>query len=524
MTATRLSSIRDTIGEVGLDEGELRALVDALGVRHPAVLRVRRGVTAGELPFDLAAVPWYGLASRPLAGGESDGVPGSQQAGGEETGDGDASGDTSCGSPPRPSRSLHYAAGDFYLQDAGSLLALAACEADREIPCWFPADRAALACDLCAAPGGKATALVEAIGERGFVLANESIASRVPPLAYNLARTGSDRYAVASADPARLAERLAGVFDLVLVDAPCSGQALMSRGRQSESSIASRQIEHSAARQRRILASAVELLRPGGMLVYSTCTFAEAENEAQMRQLRESFGMEPVAVPRLAPYASDSPDADGCYRLWPHRHATAGSFAAVMRRPGLAAEVGGAESNRLDATAIGARAADATAKKRRPKKRRKGNLQDSPEGLGKGPAGEVTAGDLESWFGRVDRVRLQPVGGSLIGWPDDAPDWAESVALSGPELAYRTGRTWKPAHGAAVRRGASSRRPKTVALDTEAATRFLAGEPIPLSERGWHVVTWRGRPLGWVKGDGRQGKNHLPAAARVRIDSGDTRV
>lgn len=509
MTATKLATIRGTIGDVGLDDAELRALVDAFEVRHPAVLRVRRDVTAEELPFDVVPVPWYGLAHRQVAAGERDG---------------DASGNRSRGGIPRASRSPHYAAGDFYLQDAGSLLPLAACDADRDVPGWFPADRAPLACDLCAAPGGKASALVEAIGERGFVLANEPIASRVAPLAYNLAKTGSDRYAITSADPARLAERLAGLFDLVLVDAPCSGQALMSRGRQSGSAVTTRQIEHSAARQRRILASAVELLRPGGTLVYSTCTFAEAENETQVRRLGESFAMEPIAVPRLAPYASDAPSAAGCYRLWPHRDVTAGSFAAVMRRSEIAA-VGGdatgeAESSRLDAPAMEASTADTSDNKRRPKRHRRGDRRDSRDGTGKGQVGGLTAGDLESWFGRVDRVRLQPLGGSLIGWPDDAPDWVESVALSGPELAYRTGRTWKPAHGAALRRGASSRRPETVELDTEVATRFLAGAPIPLSERGWHVVTWRGRPLGWVKGDGRQGKNHLPAAARVSIDLG----
>ena len=494
MTATKLNAIRDTLGDVGLDEGELRALVGALEVRHPSVLRFRRGVTAGELPFDLAPVPWYGLASRQVVGGEFEG---------------EAGGDASRGMTPRPSRSLHYAAGDFYLQDSGSLLALAACDADREAPGWFPADQAALACDLCAAPGGKATALVEAIGERGFVLANESVASRVPSLAYNLARTGSDRYAVASADPARLAKRLAGVFDLVLVDAPCSGQALMSRGRQNESSITMRQIEHSAARQRRILASAVELLRPGGMLVYSTCTFAEAENEAQVRHLRESFGMEPVAVPRLAPYASDSPDADGCYRLWPHRHDTAGSFAAVMRRPGIAVAVGGLDF-----------ATERTGKNRRPKKRRNGGRQDSRDRSGKVQVEAFAAKDLAAWFGRIDGVRLQPFGGALIGWPDDAPDWVESVALTGPELAYRTGRTWKPAHGAAVRRGASSRNPTTVELNSDSAIEYFAGGSVPMVERGWCVVSWRGRPLGWVKGDGRQGKNHLPAAARITIAHG----
>ena len=132
-----------------------------------------------------------------------------------------------------PARTLAYACGDFFIQDAGSLLALALAGADGE------GLHGKVVCDLCAAPGGKASALLEAVSDndpdsRGFVLANEVIRNRVAPLQLNLARTGSDRYAISSLDPERLAEQLPQAFDLLMVDAPCSGQAMMSRGKQNQ--------------------------------------------------------------------------------------------------------------------------------------------------------------------------------------------------------------------------------------------------------------------------------------------------
>jgi 16S rRNA C967 or C1407 C5-methylase (RsmB/RsmF family) len=104
-------------------------------------------------------------------------------------------------------------------------------------------------------------------------------------LEFNLARHGSTRYVISSLDPDEMARRLPAEFDAVLVDAPCSGQSLVGRGKQTASAFAPNTIEHCAARQVRILDAAASLVRPGGRLVYSTCTFAYAENEGQI----ESF-------------------------------------------------------------------------------------------------------------------------------------------------------------------------------------------------------------------------------------------
>lgn len=441
-TRAAIDDVTEMLGDVEVP-GRLQDFVDALQQPWGNVLRRRREVSPERLPIASEPIPWYRLGLRPTS------------------------------ATPKPSRTLAYAAGDYFVQDAGSLLALSAARADQA------SLDGPLVCDLCAAPGGKATALVEAVEASsdqfpsGFVLANEVIRSRLGALSLNLARTGSDRYAVSSLDPERLATLLPGVFDVVLVDAPCSGQALLSRGKQKRSALSRNQIEHSAARQRRILDAAVGLLRDGGILIYSTCTFAEAENERQVRRLIDQGLASHHPRQHLEAYRS----AEACYRLWPHRHRCAGAFAAVLQVHG-----------RPHSSPVSHRARSEF----------------------KSPV------DLTEWYApNANELRLWQSDSILIGWPSDAPDWVEQVAVCGPELGHRTGQTWKPAHAAALRRVQRGRALQTVELDAEQARAFLRGETIPCDADGWLVANYQGRPLGWIKAATGIGKNHLPSAARM---------
>tara|TARA_R110002073_G_scaffold256799_4_gene419364 strand:+ start:8879 stop:10255 length:1377 start_codon:yes stop_codon:yes gene_type:complete len=430
--------VRDALGKISLSANELDAFIASLSSRHRNVVRVRREVAPESLPFPTTPVPWYSLGYR-------------------------------CESTEsRPSKELAYAAGDYYVQDAGSLLALAALQADHPV-----ALKNQTVCDLCAAPGGKATAILESLESSGFLLANEPIRSRVPALLHNLSRTGSDRFAISQLDPDDLAKQLTGCFDVVVVDAPCSGQALLSRKRQSISALSGHQIEHSASRQQRILSAATRLLRPGGKLVYSTCTFAAAENEAQIDGLLGSHDFTAESIPSLQPYAS--PITPGCYRLWPHQHDCAGSFAASLIQGEASWSAKTFRNNKPFKTTV----------------------------------------ELDQWFTDSGQVhRYFGSDSSLYAIPIDAPVWVERVAKLGPEIAHRTGKVWKPAHAAALQRGPLLRSRQTLDVDHETAAQYLSGAPIPCPSRGWTVVQYHGRPLGWVKGDRGLGKNHLPTASR----------
>lgn len=314
-----------------------------------------------------------------------------------------------------------------------------------------------------------------------------------------MARTGVPRYAISSMDPADLAEKLGSIFDLVLVDAPCSGQALVGRGRQKNSSFSSRQIVHSAARQNRILDAAVRLARPGGQLVYSTCTFAEQENESQVLRLIADGRVHPDSIPDLAPYQSTT---EGCYRLWPHLHHCAGSFAASMTC--------------CDEPTIGSLIQSPT-KRAAEKRAAEKLLRNTPP----------RSAEMESWYRTDDRfsnLRLLANDASVWGWPSDAPKWTELIAVSGPEIAFCTGETWKPGHAAALRRSGSSIAKDRHPVDAETACRFLSGMPVACDQPGWQVVTFDDKPLGWVKSSVRTGKslqylgkNQLPPAARMNV-------
>ena len=464
VTTFPLDEIKSALGDVRCPES-LEAFADALAKPYRSVVRRRRGFDPFPVGEAGEAIPWYLLGCRPLD------------------------------SSTAPSRTLAYACGDFFVQDAGSLLALAACGADAD------SLQGKLVCDLCAAPGGKATALVEAVTPSepsesvpdvddapihrrsgGFVLANEVIRSRVGPLQVNLARTGSDRYAISNLDPETLADRFAGTFDVVLVDAPCSGQAMMGRGKQRASALSDHQIQHSASRQRRILDAAVKLVRSGGQLVYSTCTFAEAENEAQVRRLVQRGVAHPRDVARLHSYQTEP----GCYRCWPHIHQCAGSFAASLT-------IEHSESENVRGAA----------RKRRKDRRAKSSKPPT---------------ELNHWYSGVETVRLAVRESVVFGFPSDAPDWVDPVAVSGPELSYRAGQTWKPAHAGALRRTGQVKAILNLDADESACRQYMRGEPIATNVKGWNVVRYGGRPLGWVKADGRIGKNHLPSAARMTGD------
>jgi 16S rRNA C967 or C1407 C5-methylase (RsmB/RsmF family) len=202
--------------------------------------------------------------------------------------------------------------------------------------------------DLCAAPGGKSLYLWAAL-QPEVLLCNEVIRKRVKILIANLKRCGITQARVMNLDPAAMVGdgrgssrdghdsgsgrlSLAYSADLVLVDAPCSGQSLLAKGQKVPGCFHPVTLKRNASRQKRILAAAATLVRPGGHLAYMTCTYAPEENEQVGRWLMKKFpAFQPVAVPHLADYQSPLSDWP-CYRLWPHLGLGAGAFTSLWQR------------------------------------------------------------------------------------------------------------------------------------------------------------------------------------------------
>lgn len=228
----------------------------------------------------------------------------------------------------RPGQHPLHDEGWFYCLDFSSVFAACAL---RVTP-----DRPPLVVDVCASPGGKSVFVWRALRPEKLVC-NEVIGKRTAALIANLQRCRIRPAAVVSMDVSRLAEAIPGTAGLVVVDAPCSGQSLVARGKPSPGCFHPATVNMNANRQRRILAHAARLVAPEGYLAYMTCTYARKENENNLLWLLKTFpDFRPQAVADLAGFQSHLTDVP-CYRLWPQDGIGAGAFVALLQngRSGL---------------------------------------------------------------------------------------------------------------------------------------------------------------------------------------------
>jgi len=225
----------------------------------------------------------------------------------------------------RPGQDARHEAGEYYLMNLASVFEAMVFS---EIP--RPPE---LVVDLCASPGGKSVFAWRLL-RPGFLLSNEVIGKRTAPLIANFKRCRIAPGAVSSLDPAVIAGRCPDSADLVIVDAPCSGQSLIAKGKRVTACFHNHVINHNRNRQRRILSQAASIVRPGGFVAYMTCTYAEKENEGNLQWFLKNFAeFEAVPVARLSGHESHLTETP-CYRLWPHRGLGPGGFTALLRRRG----------------------------------------------------------------------------------------------------------------------------------------------------------------------------------------------
>lgn len=231
----------------------------------------------------------------------------------------------------RPALHPYHAAGLYYIQDAAAMLS-------KDILAPQPGD---WVLDLCAAPGGKTTHLAAAMQNRGVLVANDPNPRRLTVLARNLERMGVTCAVVLQEEPERLAERFAGLFDRVLVDAPCSGESTLASDPEARRRWSPKAICRMASLQSHILEQAARLVRPGGYLLYATCTFSPEENEEVIASfIREhpDFSLAEAKRHRLFDKGHPGwsriplPELELAVRLWPHRGPGKGHFYALLRR------------------------------------------------------------------------------------------------------------------------------------------------------------------------------------------------
>lgn len=371
----------------------------------------------------------------------------------------------------RPGAGIAHAAGAFYLQEASAMVSVAILKP-------VPGERIL---DLCAAPGGKTTQIAAALKGEGLLISNEPEPSRAKVLASNLERMGVRNAAVVNAYPDALAKRWEGYFDAVLCDAPCSGEGMFRRDPDSRTEWNPASPAGCAKRQAEILDRAAELVRPGGRLVYSTCTFNRNENEESILNFLERH---PEFEPEDFELDGIGKSDRGMIRVWPHRVRGDGHFAAQLRKTGAV--------KLPDAPLY------------RPNKDDLKLIEQLEKEICTLP--------------NVLKARIVRMGDYLYAVPAECPDTKGIKVVSPGTRLVRIGKNYiEPEHALAMALDADMAK-RRMELNDNQAVKYLAGEALDWEgDKGWTLITWKNLPLGWGKASNGLMKNHLPKGLRLSL-------
>ena len=364
-----------------------------------------------------------------------------------------------------------HEAGAYYLQEPSAMAAAAAL---RPVP-------GEKVLDLCAAPGGKSTQLAAYMQGRGLLVCNEPVMSRAQILSRNIERMGVKNAVVVSALPEKLSPRWPEYFDKILVDAPCSGEGMFRRHPETREEWTPASPAGCAQRQRQILEHVALMLRPGGRLAYSTCTFNATENEGVIEGFlieHPEFSLVPFSLPGL-------PESGGTLHIWPHQARGEGHFVALLEKTD-----------------------EGTEQNRKPKKTENGVVLPVP--------GKAEAALAEAFLREqiVDPIRPDAVfAGKIIALPEALPPLEGIKVLRvGLQLGEAKGKVFVPDHALAL--ACEARR--TVNVTEEEAREYQNGQVLSVDEKlkGFCVPVLDGMNLGWGKASDGQLKNHYPKGLR----------
>lgn len=403
----------------------------------------------------------------------------------------------------RPSFTLDPAMhqGRYYVQEASSMIQRHVIAFVAGLLAGNSAPRPLAMLDACAAPGGKTTCAIESLPAGSVIVANELSPQRTPVLVENIIKHGSP-YTVVTRGNAEAFGKIGEKFDIIAVDAPCSGEGMMRKEPVARTQWSPSLIAGCADTQLRITTSLWNALRPGGYMVYSTCTFNRTENESVVEHLVNGLGAEPVAIPGDKSWeVAGGVDTDiPCLRFVPGMTRGEGLFLALLRKPGT--------------HTAGIISSPATSRSR--DRRERSSSQAIPTDEAARAAGWF---DLDDWQWEFD-------GQSLVyrALPRAVAAMAEcvsrhaSVVYKGLEVASVKGRKLVPSHALAmstVLRGDAFPR---VDVDRDTAVDYLRRQAVQLPDgasQGIVLLTYEGYPLGFVNNLGRRSNNLYPASWRI---------
>ena len=387
--------------------------------------------------------------------------------------------------------------GLYYVQDASSMAYSRAVTSVVE-RYFATADHPLRYLDACAAPGGKTIAAIEALPPGSLVVANEYDRHRANILVENVVKAGSPAVVVSRGDAAAYAA-MGPVFDIIAVDAPCSGEGMMRKEPEAVRQWSESLIDQCADMQTHITDALWSALRPGGVMIYSTCTFNRTEDEAAVERLIDRYGAESIPL-GLDAYAGVQPGFGTgayCYRFAPGYVRGEGLFIAAVRKP---------------------------AEDTQPQGRRKA------KGRSRTQAVSAPGAFAKQYVSAVENyVQATAPDGTVYLRPAAHSDFiaalSDTVDLIHPGLpiAVTRGRDMVPTHALALSTALSTAHIPAVELDYPTAMAYLRGESISSlpagTPRGIVLATYAAHPLGWLKNIGARANNLYPELLRLRLDA-----
>ncbi len=375
-------------------------------------------------------------------------------------------------------RTAEHHAGMFYVQDPGAMATVKAIDIERG---WR-------VLDSCAAPGGKASQLASAVGDEGFLLANEFVPKRAKIIVGNFERLGIKNAVVTSLDTARLAEMFSAYFDLVLCDAPCSGEGMFRKYDEAVSEWSEENVLTCTKRQSEILENVQKCVKAGGYLLYSTCTYSVEENEGIVSEFLKNhpeFSLCEVKDELKRVTSDGLMGMTAARRFYPHKTRGEGQFIALLKK----------DENCGDLPTI--------------------LYKDNAKPLSKADEA-VARAFLKDNLDTAFSGRLISAGEQVALVSHDVPLPPYSVFMGGVLLGEIKKGMLFPHHQFFSAYGAHMKRKVELKKGDARVEKYLRGEEIEsdIQDSGWCAVTYEGAALGGGKISGGRVKNHYPKGLR----------
>jgi 16S rRNA C967 or C1407 C5-methylase (RsmB/RsmF family)/NOL1/NOP2/fmu family ribosome biogenesis protein len=368
-----------------------------------------------------------------------------------------------------------FHAGCYYVQEASSMLLE---EAFKQI---FSKNEPLTMLDLCAAPGGKSTHLLNLASSNSILVSNEVISSRNSTLQYNIAKWGNSNCIITQNKPADFSS-FKKTFDLIVIDAPCSGEGMFRKDPNSINEWSKENVEICSARQTDILDSIMPCLKNGGILIYSTCTYEQSENDFQIEYLLTNYDVESVAI-KNSYQAIRTKHGLQCY---PHLSKGEGFYISVVKK----------NSDHFSS--------------------QQKNLKFKIEKL---PL------EAEEFVSNTSNFSHLKVGEHSLGIPTNMVSLFNQLSSSlyirkaGVTLGIKKGKDFIPDHELALSIDRNLQIP-AIEVDINTALKFLKAETIilPEAQHGWHLITYKNQSLGWIKSIQGRINNYFPKNQRILMD------